>query len=387
MTENSLGFNKPPNETRVVVAMSGGVDSSVVAAILKQEGYDVIGITLQLYDNGAYSAKSGTCCAGQDIDDARRVCEKLNIQHYVLNYEKRFYDNVINPFIDSYISGETPVPCITCNQTVKFNDLLKAAQKLGADALATGHYLRNIKLGDKRALYRPKDLDRDQSYFLFTTTQEQINYLRFPLGDMPKSEVRNIAANIGLDIAAKPDSQDICFVAAGKYTDLINKKNTKPKEGKIIHINGTILGKHNGVFHYTIGQRRGINISYKEPIYVIKIDAVTNRIIVGNKEALLTHRITLRNVNWLGDVPISSISNGIELYAKVRSTREPCRAILYYKDNETIVDFPDGEDSVAPGQACVFFSDNTQSARLLGGGFIKKCTRAEWAEELLKNLV
>lgn len=385
MITNSLDINKKPSDTRVVVAMSGGVDSSVVAALLKQEGYDVVGITLQLYDSGEFSSKSGTCCAGQDIDDARIVCEKLNIPHYVLDYEKRFYNDVINPFINDYIAGNTPVPCIACNQTVKFKDLLEVAKKLGADALATGHYLKNIKNGEHRALYRAKDASRDQSYFLFATTQKQIDYLRFPLGNIPKSEVRNIAEKLELRVAKKPDSQDICFVANGSYSQLIKNKIKREQTGDIIHLNGTILGTHNGVYNYTIGQRKGLNIAYKEPLYVIMIDAVNSKIIVGEKETLLTISVILKNVNWLGDIlPKDITNNGLDIFVKVRSSRPACAAKLFFENDIYKVIFINGEESVAPGQACVFFSDNSEQARLLGGGFIKISQKAPWVEDLLK---
>lgn len=388
MITNNLDINKSPENTRIVVAMSGGVDSSVVAAMLKQQGYDVVGITLQLYDNAEYSAKSGTCCAGQDIDDAKSVCEKFNITHYVLDYEKRFYNEVINPFINDYVAGLTPIPCIACNQTVKFKDLFEVAKKLGADALATGHYLKNIKNGEHRALYRAKDASRDQSYFLFATTQEQIDYLRFPLGDKTKNDVREIAKNLGLDVANKPDSQDICFITKGNYTDFIKKSSTTPKTGDIIHINGKVLGTHNGIYNYTIGQRKGLNVAYTEPLYVIMLDAIESKVIVGPKEALLTCSVTLRDVNWLGDITPQQITDkGLKIFAKVRSTREACRAKLHYKDSEYYVTFDNGEESVAPGQACVFFSDNSISARLLGGGFIKTSKKAKWIEESLAGII
>ncbi len=388
MITNSLDINKSPQNTRIVVAMSGGVDSSVVAAILKQQGYDVVGITLQLYDNGEYSAKSGTCCAGQDIDDARRVCEKFDITHYVLDYEKRFYKDVINPFINDYIAGSTPIPCIACNQTVKFKDLFEVAKKLGADALATGHYLKNIKNGEHRALYRAKDASRDQSYFLFATTQEQIDYLRFPLGDKTKDEVREIAKNFGLDVANKPDSQDICFIASGNYTDLIKKTAHTPKKGNIIHINGKILGTHNGIFNYTIGQRKGLNIAHTQPLYVIMLNAIESQVVVGPKEALLTRSVVLRDVNWLGSITPQQITDqGLSIFAKVRSTRKACPAKLHYKNSEYKVTFDNGEESVAPGQACVFFSDNSIKAQLLGGGFIKTSKKAEWVEKSLADII
>lgn len=388
MQENSLGFLKAPKDTRVVVAMSGGVDSSVVAALLKTQGYEVVGVTLQLYDSGTKVGRAGSCCAGQDIEDARRVCENLEISHYVLDYEQKFYNQVITPFINDYVNGKTPVPCIACNQTVKFVDLLKVAKELNADAMATGHYLQNIKSNGRRALYRPTDLDRDQSYFLFATTQEQIDYLRFPLGGIAKSEVRALAASMGLDVANKPDSQDICFVSQGRYSDIISKQTPAPgKIGDIIHINGKKLGEHKGVFHYTIGQRRGLNIAYHEPLYVVLLDAVGAKVIVGPKEALLSYEVTLTQVNWLGDIAPEAIgSEGLDLYAKVRSTRPAKEAKLYYNSGHFSVKFPFGEDSVAPGQACVFFGAPGADARLLGGGFIESCKKNPDLEQLLQSL-
>ncbi|PWJ83635.1 tRNA (5-methylaminomethyl-2-thiouridylate)-methyltransferase [Pseudaminobacter salicylatoxidans] len=385
---NSLDLPGRPEDTRVVVAMSGGVDSSVVAGILKHEGYDVVGVTLQLYDHGAATHRAGSCCAGQDIDDARRVSETLGIPHYVLNYEERFRKAVIDPFAESYMSGETPIPCVSCNQTVKFADLLETARELGADALATGHYIRSRANGAHRALYRPVDADRDQSYFLFATTKEQIDYLRFPLGGMSKPEVRAIAERLGLSVANKHDSQDICFVPQGKYSDIIAKlKPTAATPGDIVHIDGRVLGKHEGILRYTIGQRRGIGIASGEPLYVVHLDAEHARVVVGPREALETHKIYLRSINWLGDAPLEDISrDGMEIFAKVRSTRPPRPAMLHNRDGITWVELGDGESGIAPGQACVLYSDDGNEARVFGGGFIERSERGAEAEAMLNRL-
>ncbi len=385
---NSLDLPGSPQNTRIVVAMSGGVDSSVAAGLLKQEGYDVVGITLQLYDHGAATHRAGSCCAGQDIADAKRVAEAIGIPHYVLNYEQRFREAVINPFAESYVAGETPIPCVSCNQTVKFSDLLTTARELGAEALATGHYIRSRQNGAHRALYRPVDADRDQSYFLFATTQEQVDFLRFPLGGMPKPQVRAMAEAMGLVVAAKQDSQDICFVPQGKYSDIIAKlKPAAASAGEIVHLDGRVLGRHDGILHYTVGQRRGIGIAAAEPLYVIHLDAERARVIVGPREALETHKVVLRDMNWLGDAPLKHLGpEGMELFAKVRSTRPPKPATLHRDGVQTWVELANGETGVAPGQACVLYDGDGDDARVFGGGFIQRSERAREAESMLAKV-
>ncbi|SDB55155.1 tRNA 2-thiouridine(34) synthase MnmA [Bauldia litoralis] len=385
----SLDLPGSPDRTRVVVAMSGGVDSSVVAGLLKESGYDVVGVTLQLYDHGEATHRKGACCAGQDIHDARRVAETLGIPHYVLDYEERFREAVIDPFAASYAAGETPVPCISCNQTVKFADLLGTAERLGADALATGHYVRSEQHGNRRALFRPVDLDRDQSYFLFATTPAQLDFLRFPLGGMTKAETRAAARAFNLPIAEKSDSQDICFVPSGGYADVIRKLNPGAAEpGHIVHIDGRVLGRHDGIINFTVGQRRGIGIALGQPLYVVHLDPEGRRVIVGPREALLTGRLHLRGVNWLGDMPLAEVpAGGIDILARVRSTRPPMPARLMVKDGKVVVDLAVGEAGVAPGQACVFYDGDGDGARVLGGGWIERSEHNAEAEIALGKLV
>jgi tRNA-specific 2-thiouridylase len=370
---NSLDIDKPPHATRVVVAMSGGVDSSVVAGLMAEQGYDVVGITLQLYDHGATVHRKGACCAGQDIHDARRVAERLGIPHYVLDYEERFRKAVIDRFAQSYADGETPIPCVDCNRHVKFADLLDTARGLGADVLATGHYVASRAAANgRRAMYRPVDADRDQSYFLFATTSGQLNLLRFPLGTMTKPETREHARRFGLAIADKADSQDICFVPSGRYTAIVEKLKPEAAEaGDIVHVDGRVLGRHEGVMRFTVGQRRGLGIAAREPLYVVGLDAAGRRVIVGPKEALATRAIGLRDLNWLGDAPLA-VGETMECFARVRSTRPPKAAVLTMTASGPEIELLDGEEGVAPGQACVLYDAEQGPARVLGGGFIKK---------------
>src|ERR1700694_5055604 len=367
---NSLDLEGRPQDTRVVVAMSGGVDSSVTAALLKSEGYDVVGITLQLYDHGAATHRKGACCAGQDIHDARNVAERIGIPHYVLDYEDRFRESVIDNFAASYVSGETPVPCIECNRSIKFRDLLATARELGASALATGHYVASHRMGDgSRALVCAADADRDQSYFLFATTREQLGYLRFPLGDMTKQQTRELARRFGLTVADKQDSQDICFVPTGRYTDIIGRLRPNALQpGDIVDLDGRAIGKHQGIVHFTVGQRRGLGIAARAPLFVVRLDA-------GRRRAVRMDRIALRHVNWIGDGALErAVGEGLEIFVRVRSTRAPQPAWLRAADGGYEVELVAGEEGGLPGQACVFYDAPSGQARVLGGGFIQGAT-------------
>ena len=367
-----------PAGARVVAAMSGGVDSTVTAALLARAGYDVVGVTLQLYDHGAAIEKKGACCAGQDIHDARTAAEAIGIPHYVLDYESRFRQAVIEDFADAYLRGETPIPCVRCNQTVKFRDLLDVARDLGAEALATGHYVRRDAGGNRPRLMRAADPARDQSYFLFATTGEQLDFLRFPLGGLPKSEVRRVAGELGLAIADKPDSQDICFVPEGRYTTVIDRLRPHGAEpGDIVHMDGRVLGRHEGVTRYTIGQRRGLNVAVGEPLFVVRIDADARQVIVGPREALLTAALTLKETNWLGESAsfAAACEEGRPVLARVRSTREPVPGRLGLVEGEPAVLFEAAEEGVAPGQACVLYAPEDPD-RVLGGGFIVRTVAA-----------
>ena len=367
---NSLGLPKPPSQTRVVVAMSGGVDSSVVAAMLAEEGYDVVGVTLQLYDHGAALAKKGACCAGRDIHDARRVAETMGFPHYVLDYENTFRAAVIEEFADAYLAGATPVPCIRCNERFKFKDLLATAKDLNADCMATGHYIQR-KLGAVPELHRAADANRDQSYFLFSTKPDQLDYLRFPLGHLAsKAETRALAVRYGLPVADKPDSQDICFVPNGNYAAVIEKLRPGAADpGEIVDQDGRVLGQHRGVIHYTVGQRRGLDIGgLSEPLYVLRLDPATRRVVVGPKVALATRIVPVREINWLGDAPFESEKEW-HLEVKVRSTR-PSRAAIVrpLSATEAEVELLEPEDGVSAGQACVFYA--AEGSRVFGGGWV-----------------
>jgi len=366
---NSLGLKGKPADTRVVVAMSGGVDSSVAAALLKEEGYDVVGITLQLYDHGVAIQKKGSCCAGQDIHDARRVAEELGFPHYVLDYESRFKEQVMEDFADSYIKGETPIPCVKCNQTVKFQDLLQTARELGAACMATGHYVQRLAGKDgKSQLVRGMDSGKDQSYFLFATTQDQIDFLRFPLGHMDKDETRKHAERFGLSVADKPDSQDICFVPEGGYASVIERLRPGAMEpGDIVDMDGQILGRHEGIVKYTVGQRRGIGVGGTvDPLYVVKLDPASKRVIVGPKSALKTSEIAVKDLSWIGEeIP----SGGLEVIAKIRSTRPGVAAKIFAEEEGRVrISLHEAEEGVSPGQAAVFYDGD----RVLGGGWIER---------------
>jgi len=356
---------------RVVVAMSGGVDSSVAAGLVKAAGYDAVGITLQLYDHGAATGRKGACCAGQDIHDARRVAEHIGIPHYVLDYEARFRDSVIAPFADSYLAGETPIPCVACNRSIKFSGLLDTAREIGASALVTGHYVNRRLANGRPTLYRPKDESRDQSYFLFATTRDELDFVHFPLGALHKSEVRDVARALDLPVAEKADSQDICFVPQGRYSDLIERLRPDAiAPGNIVHVDGRVLGRHDGIVGYTVGQRRGLGVTGREPLYVVRLNAERAEVVVGPRDSLRVRTIVLKDVNWLGDERGYDGDSAPErVRVRVRSSQEPQAALLSRDGRSASVELDDGEFGVAPGQACVFYSCDAE-ARVLGGGWI-----------------
>ena len=366
--------------------MSGGVDSSVAAAVLKQQGHDVIGVTLQLYDHGTAVGRSGTCCAGQDIHDARRVADKIGIPHYVLDYEQRFKATVMQAFADSYAAGETPIPCVTCNQQIKFHELLATAKELDADELATGHYIERRSGPAGPELYRACDSERDQSYFLFATTLAQLASLSFPLGAMQKSEVRRLAREFALPVAEKSDSQDICFVPHGRYTSIVERlKPGATEAGDIVHVDGRVLGRHDGIINYTIGQRRGLGIAAHAPLYVVRLDAEGKRVVMGPRESLHAHWISLRDLNWLGHEPIPE--KGLEVAARIRSSAPPQAATVFAQNGKATVLLHDGEYGIAAGQACVFYADASPRARVLGGGWIERAlNRSEWVQPAATGL-
>ena len=367
--KNSLGFFKTPKDTKIVVAMSGGVDSSTVAGLMKKEGFNVLGVTLKLYDDTKKSKTGRQCCAGQDIFDAKRVAKKLNINHEILYYQKKFKKEVVDSFIDSYLSGETPIPCVQCNQTVKFRDLFAYAKEIKADALVTGHYVNRIQKNENAEMYRAHDLTRDQSYFLFNTTQEQLNYLRFPLGKMKKIETRKVASDLKLNVADKPDSQDICFVPNGDYASVIRKY--KPQSflrGDILDVKGKAIGEHDGIINFTIGQRKGIKISHKEPLYVVNINAEKNEVTVGSKSNLAIKKIYLKNINFLSNIK----KENENLFIKVRSTGKLLKAKISLHKSGAEVNLKEIETGISPGQACVFYSKNKVGDKVLGGGWIDK---------------
>jgi tRNA-uridine 2-sulfurtransferase len=361
----------PGRPQRTVVAMSGGVDSSVAAALLRQQGCEVIGVTLQLYDHGKAAGRGGACCAGQDIHDARRVADRLGIAHYVLDYEQRFRTTVMQAFADSYAAGETPIPCVVCNQHIKFSELLATARELEADTLATGHYIDRRQGPAGPELYRARDAARDQSYFLFATTRAQLKYLSFPLGKYSKGEVRELARSFGLPVAEKRDSQDICFVPQGRYTQIIERMKPGAAEpGDIVHVDGQVLGRHAGIIHYTVGQRRGLGVHSSVPLYVVRLDAAARLVVVGPRQSLHRHWIALRNVNWLGDKPLPA--GGTSIAVRVRSTSAIQPAIVFPSPDGARVLLREGEYGIAAGQACVFYADTAPQARLLGGGWIER---------------